>query len=84
MTLTDERVARWKGWIEGPIHNDIIGMHHKRQIWRDVIGMVEANPEVANTPSAFWDWMREPTRPAKRSPYVVRPIVTTGRARSRG
>jgi len=59
MTLTDERVARWKGWIEGPIHNDIIGMHDKRQIWRDVIGMVEANPEVANTPSAFWDWMRE-------------------------
>jgi hypothetical protein len=59
MTLVDEHVEKWLGWIEGPIFNDIIGMHHKRQIWRELFDMVEQNPRVANTPSAFWDWIRE-------------------------
>jgi hypothetical protein len=47
MTLVDEHVEKWLGWIEGPIFNDIIGMHHKRQIWRELFDMVEQNPAAA-------------------------------------
>ena len=59
MTVVDEHVARWRGWIEGPIRHDVIGMHHKRQIWRELTVLLEANPGVADTPSVFWEWMRE-------------------------
>lgn len=59
MTLVDEHVERWRGWIEGPIRNDIIGMHHKRQIWRELGDMLSTNPRVANMASTFWEWMRE-------------------------
>jgi hypothetical protein len=59
VTIVDEHVEKWTAWIEGPIRNDIIGMHHKRQIWRQLGDMLTKNPRVANTPSTLWDWMGE-------------------------
>jgi hypothetical protein len=55
----DAKVAKWRSWIEGPIRTDVIGMHFKRMIWRDVNAMAGANPEVGNVPSAFWDFYQE-------------------------
>lgn len=49
-------VAKWRSWIEEPIRNDIIDMHFKRLIWREVNQMMKDNPEVGDLPSAFWDF----------------------------
>ncbi|MFL5840106.1 MAG: hypothetical protein ACJ77Z_06615 [Thermoleophilaceae bacterium] len=59
MPVVDEEVRKWRDWIEGPIRNDILGMHHERQLWRELGELITANPAVAETPSAFWDLMRE-------------------------
>jgi hypothetical protein len=32
----DGEVAKWRSWIEGPIYGDVVGMHHKRMIWREM------------------------------------------------
>lgn len=50
-------VAKWRSWIEGPIRTDVVSMHFKRMMWREVNAMLEANPPVAESPSAFWDFL---------------------------
>jgi hypothetical protein len=55
----DPKVARWRGWIDGSIKNDVIGMHHRRQIWRELTEITDANPELAAMPSAFWEYARD-------------------------
>jgi hypothetical protein len=55
----DPKVARWREWIEGPIKNDVIGMHHRRQVWRELGEITDANPELAAMPSAFWEYATE-------------------------
>jgi hypothetical protein len=47
---------RWRAWITGPIRADMIGMHHRRFIWKRVVEIAEANPDVRERPSAFWDF----------------------------
>lgn len=53
------QVAKWRSWIEKDIRSDVVGMHFKRMIWREVQEMVAANPEVGDVPSAFWDFYGE-------------------------
>jgi hypothetical protein len=53
------QVAKWRSWIEKDIRSDVVGMHFKRMIWREVQEMVAANPEVGEVPSAFWDFYGE-------------------------
>ena len=56
MSEVDDQVAKWVRWIEGDIKNDVIGMHHRRMVWRDVDEILRANPEVSELPSMFWDF----------------------------
>ena len=55
----DATVAKWRSWIEGPIRSDVVGMHFKRLIWREIAAMMNANPTVGEIPSAFWDFHQE-------------------------
>lgn len=50
-------LERWRVWIEGPIRGDVIAMHHRRFIWRRVHEIAEANAEISNQPSVFWDFL---------------------------
>ena len=50
-------IAKWRLWIEGPIRSDVVDMHFKRMMWREVNLMLEANPTVAQSPSAFWKFL---------------------------
>lgn len=50
-------VERWRTWIEGPIRADIIGMHHRRFVWRRVAQIADANEELRDRPSTFWDFL---------------------------
>lgn len=55
----DATVAKWRSWIDGPIRSDVVGMHFKRLIWREIAAMMDANPTVGEIPSAFWDFHQE-------------------------
>jgi hypothetical protein len=59
MTDLAADLERWRGWITGPIRSDLIGMHHRRFIWRRIGEITEANPEVGDQPSAFWDFLAQ-------------------------
>jgi hypothetical protein len=50
-------MAKWRSWIEGPIRSDVVNMHFKRMMWREVNSMLEANSTAAESPSAFWDFL---------------------------
>jgi hypothetical protein len=52
-------VERWREWIRGPIRDDMIDMHFRRLIWKRVGEIAEANREVRNQGSAFWDFLRD-------------------------
>jgi hypothetical protein len=54
--LPVDEVMKWRSWIEGPIAKDVLEMHLKRQIWREINDMLQANPKVGQVPSAFWDF----------------------------
>ena len=48
----DQRVAKWKRWIDGPIKGSVITMHHHRQIWRGLAEVIETHGSLP--PSAYW------------------------------
>lgn len=52
----DADVAKWRSWIEDDIKHDVIDMHWRRLIWREVNQMLDDNPAVGQMPSAFWDF----------------------------
>lgn len=52
-------VLKWRSWIEGPIREDIVGMIFRRMMWREIAGMMEANPAVGELPSVFWDFYQQ-------------------------
>ena len=47
---------RWKRWYK-IIHAAITDLAYKRYIYREVTGIITANPRL-QVPSAFFDWMR--------------------------
>lgn len=47
---------RWRRWFDD-IKNQIFNIHHRRQVYREVMAMVDANPAL-QVPSAFYTWMR--------------------------
>lgn len=49
--MTDERIAKWTKWIEGPIHNEVLTMHLHRHAWQEVRDIVEANGSL---PDSYW------------------------------
>lgn len=55
----DPVVAKWVRWIEGPLVDDVVALHFRRQIWRGINGMATATPGVGDYPSAFWDYNRD-------------------------
>jgi hypothetical protein len=55
----DPKVARWREWIEGAIYNDIVLMHHRLQVWREVGEIVEGNARLAEMSSSLWDLHRD-------------------------
>lgn len=55
----DATLAKWRSWIEGPIRSDVVDMHFKRLIWREIAAMMDANPTVGEMPSAFWDFHKD-------------------------
>lgn len=60
--MTDEAdpvVAKWIRWIEGPLVDDVVALHFRRQIWRGINDMAKATPGVGDYPSAFWDYNRD-------------------------
>jgi hypothetical protein len=50
-------LERWRTWITGPIRADVIGMHHRRSVWKRVNEIVAANQELRERPSTFWDFL---------------------------
>ncbi len=47
---------RWRRWFDN-IKNQIFNTHHRRQVYLEVMAMVDANPAL-QVPSAFYTWMR--------------------------
>jgi hypothetical protein len=47
---------RWRRWFDD-IKDQIFAIHHRRQVYREVTAMVDANPAI-QVPSAFYTWMR--------------------------
>ncbi|HWY17750.1 MAG TPA: hypothetical protein VNY27_03455 [Solirubrobacteraceae bacterium] len=71
-------VKRWREWINGPIREDMIGMHHRRFIWRRVTEIANTNPEVRDKGSAFWDFLGQ-TYAATQAIAIRRQAMDTRR-----
>jgi hypothetical protein len=52
--MADQRIAKWRRWMDGPIKASVITMNHHRQIWRGVAEIIEAHGSLPD--SAYWDY----------------------------
>lgn len=56
--MTDQRIAKWTGWIDGTIRSNVMTMHLQRDAYRKVSEMLGANAE--NLPESYWwEFMRD-------------------------
>jgi hypothetical protein len=53
--VTDQRIGKWTRWIEGPIENDVLGMHLRRQAWHRLGEIIEAHGSLPD--SYFWEYL---------------------------
>ena len=54
----DALLPKWRSWIEKDIKPDVIEMHFRRAVWREINKITLANPKVA-APNPFWDFHHE-------------------------
>lgn len=55
--MADQRIEKWQRWLEKPIKNGVLTLHHHRQIWREIGAIVKEN---GNLPaSVFWQYHRD-------------------------
>lgn len=52
-------VEKWIGWIDGPLVDEVLSLHSRREIWNGIAEMAAATPGVGDRPSAFWDYHRD-------------------------
>lgn len=55
--MTDQRIAKWQGWIDGTIKNNVLTMHLQRDAWRKVSKMLQDNGQLPE--SYWWEFMRD-------------------------
>ena len=55
--MTDERVEKWKDWLEKGISNDVYSMHLQRDTWRRMHEIVDENVSLKEVTSYFWEWL---------------------------
>ncbi len=53
--MTDSRIQKWTGWIDGTIKNELVTMHLHRYVWQEVTKLVEDNTELPD--SYWWEFM---------------------------
>ena len=55
--MTDQRIEKWTGWVEGTIKDNVLTMHLQRQVWREASDVWSANPDLPE--SYWWEFMRD-------------------------
>ncbi len=53
----EQRVDKWRHWLEEGISNDIYQMHLQRFVWRRMHEIIGENEELKGTSSYFWDFL---------------------------
>ena len=56
--MTDQRIAKWTGWIDGTIRSNVMTMHLQRDAYRKVSEMLTANADKLPE-SYWWGFMRD-------------------------
>ena len=53
----DQRVAKWRRWLEGRMRNEILTMHLHRSFWQQTRDIINANPRLPS--SSWWDFISD-------------------------
>jgi hypothetical protein len=55
--VTDQRIEKWRRWIDGQMQNEIVTMHLHRATWRRVQAIIEHNGQLPE--SYWWEFMSD-------------------------
>lgn len=55
--MADQRIEKWQRWLDKPIKNGVITLHHHRQIWREIGNIIKENGNLPD--SVFWQYHRD-------------------------
>ncbi len=55
--MADQRIEKWQRWLDKPIKNGVITLHHHRQIWREIGDIIKENGNLPD--SVFWQYHRD-------------------------
>jgi hypothetical protein len=55
--VTDQRIDKWWAWIDGTINNTVLTMYVRRDAWREVSKMLDANGQLPD--SYWWEFIRD-------------------------
>jgi hypothetical protein len=53
----DQRVAKWRRWLEGQMRNEILTMNLHRSFWQQTQGIIVANETLP--PSSWWEFISD-------------------------
>jgi hypothetical protein len=51
----DQRVAKWRRWLEGQMRNEVMTMHLHRRFWEQTRDIIDANETLP--PSSWWEFI---------------------------
>jgi hypothetical protein len=55
--VADQRIEKWRQWIEVPITNDVLAMHLRRFVWHRLGEIIDAHGSLPG--SYFWQYLTE-------------------------
>lgn len=55
--MTDQRIAKWRRWIDGQMKAEILSMHLQRDTWQQVQRIIADNGSLPD--SYWWEFMRD-------------------------
>jgi hypothetical protein len=55
--MIDQRIAKWTGWIEGPIKDDVVSMHLRRYAWHRLGEIISDHGSLPD--SYFWHYLTQ-------------------------
>jgi AbiU2 len=55
--MSDQRIAKWTRWIDGPIRANVLATHRHRYAWREVAQIIQEHGQLP--PSFWWEFMAD-------------------------
>jgi hypothetical protein len=82
--VTDQRIVKWRRWLDQGITSDVYTMHLERFAWDRMAEIIRENADLKETVSYLWEWMfdvytKTQAGAVRRQADIDRQVASLGR-----